>query len=127
MHKALLIAGSLGVGLVTAAFAEPVSVSMPKGEVASDASVALNRLATNKLAANKLAANKLAANKLAANKLASNRLAINRLATNSVIDNAALPGDMTFAATGPGDVTPVLTIVAVSLADGSQLDLSKAP
>ena len=112
MHKALLIAGSLGVGLVTAAFAEPVSVSMPKGEVASDASVALNRLATNKLAANKLA---------------SNRLAINRLATNSVIDNAALPGDMTFAATGPGDVTPVLTIVAVSLADGSQLDLSKAP
>lgn len=112
MHKALLIAGSLGVGLVTAAFAEPVSVSMPKGEVASDASVALNRLATNKLAANKLA---------------SNRLAINRLATNSVIDNAALPGDMTFAARGPGDVTPVLTIVAVSLADGSQLDLSKAP
>lgn len=112
MHKALLIAGSLGVGLVTAAFAEPVSVSMPKGEVASDASVALNRLATNKLAANKLA---------------SNRLAINRLATNSVIDNAALPGDMTFAARGPGDVTPVLTIVAVTLADGSQLDLSKAP
>lgn len=117
MHKALLIAGSLGVGLVTAAFAEPVSVSMPKGEVASDASVALNRLASNRLAQNRLAQNRLAIN----------RLAINRLATNSVIDNAALPGDMTFAARGPGDVTPVLTIVAVSLADGSQLDLSKAP
>jgi len=134
MFKALIVAACLAVGTGTAAFALPVTAEEPQIEAAVQTSVATNRLATNRLATNRLATNRLATNRLATNRLATNRLATNRLATNRLATNRLATNrlatnglslnELSSAPTDSRDETPVLTIVAVTLADGTRMELS---
>jgi hypothetical protein len=119
MFKTLIVATWLAGGAGVVAFAGPVSGEAPNQDTAVQTSVTLNRLASNRLASNRLASNRLASNRLASNRLASNRLASNRLAANGLSLDA-----MAFASTSPGDVTPLVTIVAVTLSDGTRMELS---
>lgn len=128
MLKAFVVATCLAAGAGAAAFAEPVSsVPLVQNMVSSDKIVlnrlAANRLAANKLAANRLASNRLASNRLASNRLASNRLAANRLAANSLATNGLPLEAMSLSPIDAGDVTPLVSIVAVTFVDGTRLEM----
>lgn len=68
----------------------------------------LNRIVNNKLAANRIANNRLAGNKLAGNKIALNKMSANGENLNG---------------TSAGDVTPLVLVRAVRLADGRLLTI----
>lgn len=67
--------------------------------------------------------NRLAANRLATNRLATNRLATNRLATNRLATNGLPLAGLSLTPTGAGDVTPLVAVVAVTLADGTRIEV----
>jgi hypothetical protein len=113
MLKVFAFATCLALGTVSAVIAKPVSIVPPVQDEVSQSGLVLNRLAANRLATNRLATNRLATNRLAQNRLAQNRLAQNGLPLAGI----------SLAPSSAGDVTPLVTVVAVTLADGTRLEV----